>query len=996
MPPFSAPAPAPAPLPGPALPADTASQRVPGTGPTTSRSPSRHASAPVGRAASAAPLLLGREPETEQILGVVEGRPGLPRALLVLGASGIGKTRLLRLAEDMAAAARARVLSTRGWEAETGQPFAALHQLLAPVRGELDALPWQQRQALRAVTGTAAHARRTDRTAVRLALAALVDRLAQAGPLLLAVDAVQDCDAASMDALFFMARRLSDPRATMLIAARGTTPPAGTPDDLAVLRLGPLAPHDAARLLDAQPGAPTGRTRLEVLREAAGNPLAIVELGRVTGRGDGPDGPGGEPWHTAGVRSLFDARVAALPKVTRRALLYAASAHCPEELPAVMAALGTGDLRVWAPAEAAGLVRLTCSRLEFTDPLLPAVVRLAHPMAARQQAHRDLAAAGGHHPVHRSWHLAAATVGPDASLAARLEEATDPALREGSCFDAARTAEEAARLTPSVPHGADRARRLATALALASAAGDPAWVRDLYADFTRTHRDPELQCVAACATSAALSLLSFQREAFGLLLDAWRRTPPRSAETALVMTAVATGVAHRSGLPEHHRQVHGMIRRAVRTARHTAGRHRTPKAPGNAPGAVSGGSGGSGVLAFLDGLVPEGHAALGQFPAVGALAAPRTPTARPERFRGTAAVVRLIAAASTAYHADEHDLCAEQYRQLREPLRSCGAVGLLAWTLPTHVDTLLGIGRWAEAEALIEEGVSYAAVHRLTRLETDLEALATTLRALRGASTPGPRCSGSSSAALSLDENRATHALMLRAEGLAALARGDAESSFRSFRSLFADDGSPLDPYLSPRCVAELAAAARRTGRQREVARILREVRVAQGPHPSTRMTLLMHHAAALLDETADPERHFRLALTDPEADTWPLERARARLHYAIWLRRHRRPLEARGQLTAVLEVAVRLGSSDLATSARGELRATGVADSPCAPAQALAELTPQQQQIVRLAAGGLSNREIGAQLFLSPRTVSTHLYKVYPKLGISRRHQLRDLLHER
>jgi DNA-binding CsgD family transcriptional regulator len=358
--------------------------------------------------------------------------------------------------------------------------------------------------------------------------------------------------------------------------------------------------------------------------------------------------------------------------------------------------------------------------------------------------------------------------------------------------------------------------------------------------------------------------------------------------------------------------------------------------------------------------------------------------------------VRLIAAASAAYHADEHDLCAEQYRRLREPLRSCGAVGLLAWILPAHVDTLLGIRRWAEAGALIEEGLSHAAVHRLTRLETDLEALATTLRALRGASTPDPQRSGSASAALSLDENRATHALMLRAEGLAALARGDAESAFRSFRSLFADDGSPLDPYLSPRCVAELAAAARRTGRQREAARVLREVRIAQGPRPSTRMTLLMHHATALLDETADPERHFRLALVDPEADTWPLERARARLHYAIWLRRHRRPLEARGQLTAVLEVAARLGSSDLAASARGELRATGVADSPRAPAQALAELTPQQQQIVRLAAGGLSNREIGEQLFLSPRTVSTHLYKVYPKLGISRRHQLRDLLHER
>jgi DNA-binding CsgD family transcriptional regulator len=310
------------------------------------------------------------------------------------------------------------------------------------------------------------------------------------------------------------------------------------------------------------------------------------------------------------------------------------------------------------------------------------------------------------------------------------------------------------------------------------------------------------------------------------------------------------------------------------------------------------------------------------------------------------------------------------------------------------VDTLVSIGRWAEAEAVIEEGRSDAAIHRLPRVEMDLEALEVTLRALRGETMPDIQFTGPHWRSVSLDENRSTHARMLRASGLTAMVLGDGDRAFRHLRALFGEDGSPLDPFLSPRCISALAAAAQRVGRQQEAARILREVRERQGARPTTRMTLLMHHAAALVDEDADPEHHFRLALVNTEGDKWPLERAQARLHYAIWLRRRRRSLEARAQLTAVVEVAARLDARHLAASARSELRATG-AGVP-ASADRLAELTAQQQQIARLAANGLSNREIGERLFLSPRTVGSHLYNVYPKLGISSRHQLRDLLRDR
>ncbi|MFD0657387.1 helix-turn-helix transcriptional regulator [Thermocatellispora tengchongensis] len=195
--------------------------------------------------------------------------------------------------------------------------------------------------------------------------------------------------------------------------------------------------------------------------------------------------------------------------------------------------------------------------------------------------------------------------------------------------------------------------------------------------------------------------------------------------------------------------------------------------------------------------------------------------------------------------------------------------------------------------------------------------------------------------------------------------------------------------------IADLAVAAHRTGRREEAARVVAAVRAALGPRPTARMTLLLHHADALTGGADEAEHHFRLATVNPAGEQWPLARALARLHYGQWLRRRRRPLDARPLLSAALETFARLGAGALAEEARVELRASGVATTP-APADPLTELTAQQRQIVRLAARGLRNREIAERLMLSPRTVSSHLYNVYPKLGVSNRNQLRHLLGDR
>ncbi|MEV6766258.1 AAA family ATPase [Streptomyces sp. NPDC051105] len=858
---------------------------------------------------------MGGEADVDRILRGVDG----PQSLLVLGNTGTGKTRLLRIAGKEAAERGARVLSARACPSEARQPYACLHQLLLPVRDELDALPAPQQRALHTLFAPTADDVPPEGMVLPTAVLALLAHLARTGPVLLTVDDLQDCDRASLAVLSFVTRRLTDLSVTVLFSAHGEAPPPGVPSDLAVLSLGPLSPRAAARLLDAQPGAPTGRARLELLRQAEGNPLAIIELSRAGER-------------TRGIQQVFAARLDALPEGTQHALLYAAAALPQEQLATVMAALGSEDLRVWVPAEAAGLITVAEGRLVFCNPLARTAAYHRPPAQLRRRAHRDLAAVSTHGPSH----LAAAAVGPDESVAAALEAASVRVDR----FTAARTLEQAALLSPS-DH--DRARRLAAALTAASDVGDPAWVRELYTAPGQVNRDPELVGVAACAMSGALSLMSFQREAFDLLLEAARRTPEGDATTAFALAAVATDIARQSGLPQHWRQLGYFFSQASEDG----GQH-------------------ADVLTSLK-----------------ALASATTGLSRP---------ARLLTTASLAHHTDESDLCADKFRQAGERLRAHGALGPLAWTVAAQVETLLGLGRWAEAESLIEEGLSFAAVHRWTRVEMDLEALGTTLRALRGESVPGTRFTGPNWRSVSLYENRATHARMLRACGLAAMVLGDGDGAFRHLRTLFTDDGDPLDPFLSPRCIAELAVAAQRTGRRREASHVLARVRRSQGTRPTTRMTLLMHHATALVEEDADPEHHFQLAVVNPEAARWPLERARARLDYAIWLRRRRRPLEARAQLTVVLEAATRLGARHLVESARGELRASGVAEAPTST-DPLVELTAQQRQIVRLAADGLSNREIGEQLFLSPRTVGSHLYNVYPKLGISSRHQLRDLL---
>ncbi|NUP53471.1 MAG: helix-turn-helix domain-containing protein [Catenulispora sp.] len=925
----------------------------------------------------------GRDGELGHILGRIGPDTADSRILVLLGAEGIGKTWLLRAVCEQAAAAGVHVLSAQSWTVEKEVAFAGLRRLVAAASaGSVD-------QA----ADFHGHA-----DVESLDAAALLNRLAAPGRTLIAVDDVQDCDPATVAALCQMVRHATTHPVSVLLAGRGDAGPCGLPPEAEILRVGPLGPRSAAALLDAQPGAPTGRRRLELLRDARGNPSALLELCRDRGMPDDSAFPAGPDLLGTRIEREFEMRIRGLPPETQRALLYATTALPGESLATITGALGADDLDVWAPAETAGLIAIRDGQVVFRHPLGRSAAG-RQPVHVRHRAHSDLAAAvGAARPAVRAQHVAATSLGADEATARMLNST---AWTAGDTFTAARILERAAELSDAP----GQVVRLADALVAACALGDLDWVRTLHEDLVRRAADPVLGSAAACAVASTLSLASYQQEAFDLLLEAADRCPDPDGPLALAVAAVAAGIAEASGLPEHYRRLPGLQARAdAAIAARTQSESVSETETEGAAAWLNDGDVRSALNAYVS-TVTRDDAAAGL---THRLEQPRLGTLSDDPGR----LVRRLAVAAVAYRADDPEPCLAQFRKADAELRARAAFGVRAWLLAPLVDTLLATGRWTEAEALTESAMDQAVVLKMSRVATDLHALTLTLSALRGDTSledPAPRYDGRldggfqgaahgafhsalSNGGIDLAENGAARARLARAHGLTAMARGDWAAGFRRLRSLFSLDGEPVHPHLSPRAIADLAVAAARSGRSPEAAKILERTREQQGDRPSIRMTLLMHHAAALVDPDTDPEDAFQLALVNPAGEQWPLERAQARFSYALWLRRARRTSEAREQLTSALEAAEELGADGLATAIRGEMRASGVATAP-EPAAALAALTAQQRQIVHLAARGLSNREIGDQLYLSPRTVGSHLYNVYPKLGISSRHQLRDVL---
>ncbi|MEW1999373.1 AAA family ATPase [Streptomyces coelicoflavus] len=904
------------------------------------------------------PTVVGRESETAEIMGRVAADRSRGAVLVVEGGPGAGKSVLLDLAVRRTRGAGHRVLRAVGSESEARLAYAGLHQLLRPVLGDLDALPARQRSALRAALGLAEHAEAPeapDALLVGLAVLTLVSDLAEpAAPLLVVVDDAQWMDRASLDVLSFLARRLDGEPVTLLLGVRAAAVLPGFDKGYARLEVGPLSGDAANRLLDEQPEPPTGRTRVRILREAAGNPLALVELSRaVAGRRPEDLAVEGPLPVTDRLEALFALRVSHLPEATRRALLLLAAADAADA-PAAARGPSEADGTAWAPAERAGLVRQDSAGISFRHPVVRSAVYHAASFRERRHAHLALARLLGDDPDRRAWHLAAAAVGPDEQVSAVLLETAARARRRGGHAAAAAALERAAELSP---RRADQARLLADAADTAVFTGQLGWVAHLADEVRRRSDDPALISRAALAAGRLMTMGPRHTAAFALLARIADEAADARSPRLLDALAAAAVVRYYSGEESQRQRIETLL--------------------AGLPDTATGGALGAWVRAVSD---PAG---------AGASLAPALPRLIDEAGHDAGT---LTALAVVAWLLDRTALAARAFDEAADRWRAHGPLpaGLgcaVGWTY-------LEQGRWAEARSVAAEIAAVAAQSGLDHAEACARALDAAAVALLGEPADARENAERALALVDPLESRSVAVAARRALGMAAVAEGDYDTAYAHFRSAFTEDGDPVHYHVSYTVLAELAAAAARRGERAPAAELLERSVRRLGTGMSARLALLVERARALLADPEHAERHFRAALADETGDQWPFERAQTRLDYGEWLRRQRRIAEARPLLTGALDTFRRLGARPWIERTKAELRAAGIEASGAAPG-ALTELSPQQQQIVRLAARGLTNREIGEKLFLSPRTVGSHLYRVFPRLGITARAQLRDVVDD-
>ncbi|MEU2618574.1 AAA family ATPase [Streptomyces sp. NPDC007157] len=915
--------------------------------------------------------VVGRRAELSRLRELVAPPHRESRVLLLLGDPGLGKTALLAEAARAAGAAGMRVLATTGRESERDLAFAGLHQLLRPLLDRVAGLPPRQAEALRGAFGLSAEPVPPDPLLTGIAVLTLLSELSDERPLLVAVDDTQWLDRASLDALAFTARRLESERLVMLAGARGPVPPAGFGRDLPQLLLRPLTRADAGLLLDAQPHPPHGRLREQVLAQAAGNPLALIELARMIAA----DPDAGRRWTaeplplTGQLTAIMAAQYVTLPAAARSALLLAAVADSPD-LTTAIPGLSADAL---APAEAAGLIRLGTPGPQFAHPLTRSAVYHAATFAERAAAHRQVADALRDQPDRHAWHLAAAALEPDEKLAALLEDSAVQAQRRGGTAAAARALERAAELSPGEP---DRARRLLAAADLALPAGQADWVRELAGRVLTLTSDPDLRIAARLDIGWSLLWSNRNADAIDTLLSVAAEAAPKLPAIAWQAAWMAATVVHQTGLPE--------VRAKARAAL-------------DALDALDSGDGAQDwpaaradeyrlwIRACTD---PFGERA-------DIVPRLRRLTDGSRGSQGSHGVLfdpGTVGAA--AWVLDETELAVRVLREALSRLRAPGVRGASGGVLSALAWACVDSGRWDDALAAAREARDIAAAYKMETVAGSADLTTAVVAALRGEHEQVAPLLARVRAAVDTSEYRGFAARIRQAAGLAALAQGDHVTAYAQLSRLFAADGTPLHHHFSYLAVADLAAAAARCERHLEARTVLERALALLKPAPGPRLEQLAARARGLLAEPDEAEALFAAPLADPAGDAWPFERAQLQLDHGEWLRRRRRINDAKPVLATALETFRRLGAAPWTRRAESELRACGVpVQAPPAAPGALEGLTAQQREIVVLAGHGLTNGEIADRLFLSPRTVASHLYRSYPKLGIAGRHQLRALI---
>jgi DNA-binding CsgD family transcriptional regulator len=892
----------------------------------------------------------------DRLLDAVRG--GQSRALVVRGEPGMGKTALLEYLAGRAS--DCRVAGAAGVESEMELAFAGLHQLCAPLLDLLEALPEPQRDALRTTFGL--HFGLTpDRFLVGLAVLSLLSEAAADRQLICLVDDAQWLDRASAQVLAFVARRLGAESVGLVFGSRV---PGADLTGLPELVVGRLRDADARALLDAALTEPlNARVRDQIVAETGGNPLAILEVTRGLTPGELAGGfglPGALPL-PASIEESFRRRVEALPVDTRRLLLLAA-ADPTGDPGLVWRAAG----RLGIPGQAAapgvneGLVEFS-TRVRFRHPLARSVAYQSASPQQRQEAHDALAEATdpASDPDRRAWHRAQATPAPDEDVAAELERSAGRAQARGGLTAAAAFLERATVLTPDPAQQAGRAVHAAQAKVQAGAFGA---ALDLLAraeagslsEFQHAHVDLVRAQLAFAASRG--------NDAPPLLLKAAKQLEPIDADLARATyldALVAALFAGRLASP-------GGSLLDVALAAGTA------PAPPDPPRAHD---------LLLDGLAARfnrGYAA-------GVPIVRRAVQAFGGGMPADPELRWLSLACGAAFHIwdDEGwEILSDQYVHFA---REAGALSELAIALMPRVMVLLFAGELTAAASAAAE------------MQTAIEATGSNLAPYGALSLAAFRGRDAEVSALT---EATLRDVLRRGEGLGISAVGWAGAVLNNGLGRYSEAlaaarrASENHPELgqSNWALVELIEAAVRNGTIEAAADAYRRLAEMTSASGTDWGLGVQARSQALLSEGKAAERLYREAIARLGRTRIRTELARAHLLYGEWLRRQRRRSDAREQLRTACQMLEAMGLEAFAARARGELRATGGSARKRAVVT-MPELTAQETQIARLAREGWSNTEIATRLFLSPRTIQYHLSKVFSKLGITSRSQLRRVL---
>ncbi|MER5353926.1 LuxR family transcriptional regulator [Kitasatospora sp. NPDC002551] len=914
--------------------------------------------------------MVGREPERDRLTAFVRAADG--QALLLRGEAGVGKSALLDLAAQHAARAGHLVIRATGVEAETELPYAGLHQLLYPLlpdggRADGGELKADVRAAFDAVFS------RTDGPppsvmALGIAVLTLLSSTAARRPLLLVLDDGQWLDDASAEVCGFVGRRLAgSPGARLLVAVRGDIASRFDTAALPEMPVGALADADATRLLDRHHPELGKRLRAQVLDEARGNPLALLELpAHIAARPGGPapeEPPGrhGVPLPRR-IQEIYAARLARLGDAVRAELLTGA-------LDGAAARSGDGAAPTAAryrmsgvdEAVACGLlvVEPATGDLAFRHPLVrSSVVRLA-TTDQRRAAHRVLAHVHREDPERRATHLAAATVEPDEEVAAALEAAARSATRRGGALMAVSWLTRAAELSE---HRADRSRRVGDAAFVAAQADRLGQARSLAraASAHGSEDDP-----AAVLANAYLALyqdgdVRATHRRVTAAVERLRDGGADGGDGAQVLDRLVSlllAVSQYAGSRNAWKRTHEVLASLGDRATARASMY---------------GSTWSDVVRHGAGWSePVDRAAVDL------------------EDQDPWDVTRL---AVSAYHLDVLSPLRPHLERVVDRELDTGAVSSGIVMLHLIMLDQLALGQWEAAERTGRRALALAGEHGHGLFAHQTRAYLAQLAALRGRAQEARDLQAAVDA---WARPRAVGFLTQIADAVGAtiaLSAGDYETAFLYSIGITAPGAFRPYAYQASRTLLDLVEAALHTGRAEQARAHALAARDAGLPDISPRLALVTYGALALTaDDEGEAADMYARAQSHPAAERFPFELARIRLAHGTRVRRTQGGAAARAFLAPAAETLDRLGATAWAERAQAELRAAGVASRT--PAPTAVPLTWQERRVSELAAGGLTNKEIGEQMRLSPRTVSAHLYRAFPKLGITTRAALRDAL---